>query len=234
MAKNTTNAKVNAQTSKMSKNEIANAAPAKSKFELFGEGINKYVAEHRDCVEVIEPNKEWLLKGVNLGKGDCDFRVKIVEGVSKSGRPWCKREMYRIAGEKETLVQFGTLKKKYLYKLMLNLVKGNAAHVKNVINPELVKKIASAIRADRSAFTANDDGFTGAIKDLGNIAYKEIAVTQKCGKVVTERQLFVNDQLTLKGVQLGSIANAFNHVGKPARKMADLMAEGEATIDDLI
>lgn len=236
MAKINTVAKATAQTSKMSKTSTTSitAAAPKSKFEIFGEGICKYVSDHKDCVSQVEGKQEWILKAVDLGKGPSDFRVKIEEGVSKSGRKWCKREMYRINGEKETLVQFGTLKKKYLYKLMLHLVKGDSARQKNVLDPVLVKKVASAIRADRSAFKLVDGSITGAIKDVGDIKYTESEKVLKTGKKVQIRQLFIDGALKLEGVQLGSIPNAFKNTGRSAKKMADIMAEGEASIADLV
>lgn len=237
MAKYNAKAAAQASTSKVSKSSstaIAAAAP-KSKFEIFGESICKYVSDHSDCIEPVEGKKEWYLRGVKLnGTTATDFHVVIDEGVSKSGRKWCKRDMYRVVDGAEKLVQFGTLKKKYLYKLMLHLVKGSSARVKNVLDPTLVKQIASAIRSNRDAFKSVNGTITGAVKDVGKIKYTETVKALKTGKKIAVRQLFVDDALKLEGVQLGSIPNAFNHRGRGGKKVAELMAEGEASIADLV
>jgi hypothetical protein len=226
------------------KNTLATAAKAaakapksdapKTKLELFGEALNKYVRAHFDCVE--KKDGKVYLRKVDLGKGPVDYRVELTACAAKEGkRATQKRNLYRITPEgKELLVQFGTFKKKYLYPLMNMVIAGKLPKSgKMVVDAELTKKIAAAIRADRKAFTLDKGVLAGRVKDVGAIRMVETKRTLKTGKVQLERQLFIDGVLKLEGGQLGRIKNAFTKVGAH-KTMKDIMAEAEATVSDLI
>lgn len=237
---NKTNAKAIAQASKMSKNSASTAAKAavasapKTKLELFGEALNKYVRTHFDCVE--KKDGKVYLRKVDLGKGPVDYRVELLASAAKEGkRANQKRNLYRITSEgKELLVQFGTFKKKYLYPLMNMVIAGKLPKSgKMVVDAELTKKIAAAIRADRNAFTLDKGVLAGRVKDVGAIRMVETKRTLKTGKTQLDRQLFIDGVLKLEGGQLGRIKNAYTKVGAH-KTMKDIMAEAEATVSDLI
>ena len=227
-----------------SKNTLATAAKAvantpktdapKSKLELFGEALNKYVRSHFDCVE--KKDGKVYLRKVDLGKGQVDYRVELTACAAKEGkRATQKRNLYRITPEgKELLVQFGNFKKKYLYPLMNMVIAGKLPKSgKMVVDADLTKKIAAAIRADRKAFTLDKGVLAGHVKDVGSIRMVETTRTLKTGKTQLERQLFIDGVLKLEGGQLGRIKNAFTKVGAH-KTMKDIMAEAEDVVSDLI
>jgi hypothetical protein len=215
------------------KNE-KNTAP-KSKIEEFGEALNKFVRANFDKV-VEKKDGKVFLRGVDLGKGKTDFRIEFIAQEAKEGkRASHKRELYRIdADGKERLVQFGTFKKKYLYPLMNYCIAGKRPKAdKIVINDELTKKIAAAIRSDRSKFTLDKGVLAGKVKDVGAVKMVETPVALKTGKKQIARQLFIDGKLTLEGGQLGRIMNAFTHRGGH-RSVKDVMAEANEIVSDLI
>jgi hypothetical protein len=131
-------------------------------------------------------------------------------------------------------VQFGTFKKKYLYPLMNRCIEGRRPKAdKIVINDALTKKIAAAIRADRSKFTLDKGVLAGQVKDVGAVKMVETPVKLKTGKTQIDRQLFIDGKLTLEGGQLGRIMNAFTHRGGH-RSVKDVMAEANEIVSDLI
>lgn len=207
-----------------------------SKLELFGQSLVAYVRSHADCVEKNE-NGSFYLRGVDLGKGPCDYRLLIEQAEIKEGkRASHKRELYvQLADGKERLVQFGQYKKKYLYPLMGMVVndKITKGKVKMVIDKELTSKIADAIRADRKAFSLTDGVLAGKVKDVGDIKFVETSKKLKTGKTQLVRQLFVNGDLKLEGAQLGKLKNAFTKLNSH-RTMADILADGNDAVSDLI
>jgi hypothetical protein len=217
------------------KNPAPKAAAPKSKIEEFGEALNKFVRANFDKV-VEKKDGKVFLRGVDLGKGKTDFRIEFTEQELKKGtRKSHKRELYRIdADGKERLVQFGTFKKKYLYPLMNRCIEGRRPKAdKIVINDALTKKIAAAIRADRSKFTLDKGVLAGQVKDVGAVKMVETPVKLKTGKTQIDRQLFIDGKLTLEGGQLGRIMNAFTHRGGH-RSVKDVMAEANEIVSDLI
>ena len=215
------------------KNE-KNSAP-KSKIEEFGEALNKYVRANFDKV-VEKKDGKVFLRGVDLGKGKTDFRIEFVAQEAKEGkRASHKRELYRInADGSERIVQFGTFKKKFLYPLMNYCIAGKRPKAdKIVIDDALTKKIAEAIRSDRSKFTLDKGVLAGKVKDVGAVKMVETPVALKTGKKQIARQLFIDGKLTLEGGQLGRIMNAFTHRGGH-RSVKDVMAEANEIVSDLI
>lgn len=215
---------------------VAKATAPKSQLELFGAALVAYVRAHADCI-VKNEDSTYSLKGVDLGKGANDYRLKIELAEPKEGkRASHKRELYRVLPDgKERLVQFGSFKKKYLYPLMGMVVSGKVTKGagKMVVDNELTKKIADAIRADRKAFTLANGVLTGKVKDVGDIKFTETSKTLKTGKTQLVRQLFIDGALKLEGGQLGRIKNAFTKLGAH-RTMADILKDGNDAISDLI
>ena len=208
----------------------------KTKVELFGEALNKFVrANFETCVE--KKDGKVFLRKVDLGKGPADYRVELVAAEHKEGkRASQKRNLYVIGADgKERLVQFGVFKKKYLYPLMNMVIAGKLTKStqKLVIDSDLTKKIADAIRADRKAFTLDKGVLAGQIKDIGAVKMTESVRTLKAGKTQLERKLYINGELKLEGGQLGRIKNAFCKTGAH-KTMKDIMADAESVVSDLI
>lgn len=216
------------------KNTAADKAP-KTKLELFGESLNKFVRAHFDeCVE--KKDGKVYLRKVDLGKGPVDYRIELTACSAKEGkRAIQKRNLYRITPEgKELNVQFGTFKKKYLYPLMNMVIAGKLSKSgKMTVDSELTKKIAAAIRADRKTFVLDKGVLAGRVKDVGAIRMVETKRSLKTGKSQLERKLFIDGVLKLEGGQLGRIKNAFTKVGSH-KTMKDIMAEAETVVSDLI
>lgn len=229
------NAKVIAQASKMSKSSASSIA-AKSKIELFGEALSKFVRSHFDCVEHTAGSNDYFLRNVDLGNGKAmDYRIHFEAHESKDGvRASHKRELYRIDEGKERVVQFGRYKKKLLYPLMNMIIAGRPVKtMKIVVDKALTGKIANAIRSDRSAFKYADGVLTGDVKGVGAIRMVETVRKLKTGKTQLERRLFIDDVLKLEGGQLLKLKNAFVKTGNH-RSMKEILAEGDDAVSDLI
>lgn len=237
MAKNTASVKAIAQAAaKMSATSTASAAE-KSPIERFAIALNTYVRDHFDCVEHKEGSSDYFLRKVDLGKGACDYRVKIEKLEAKEGkRAVSKRELYRINPDgSERIVQYGTFKKKYLYNLMMSLVAGKPRKVEKLkIDKDFTRKVAEVIRADRKSFKFENGVLTGKVKDVGAIKLVETVKKLKTGKEQMVRQLFVDGKLTLEGGQLNTIKNAFIHTGATHRTMKEIMADANDAVSDLI
>lgn len=219
------------------KNEKTNNNAPKSKLEMFGEALNKYVRANFENVVKREGDKVFL-RGVDLGKGKTDFRIEFVAQEAKEGkRASHKRELYRInADGSERIVQFGTFKKKYLYPLMNYCISGKrpkSTKDRIVIDDKLTKQIAAEIRANRKAFTLDKGVLAGKIKDLGAIKMVETEKKLKTGKVQIDRRLYINGEFKLEGAQLGRIKNAFTHTGGH-QNMKAVLAEANEAVSDLI
>ena len=85
--------------------------PQMSSRELLVSKISSMVSEGKS---IKQSDHSWLVSNVDIGNGSSDYLIKATPKLGKSGKTFIKRELYRIDGNTEKMIELGEFKKKYL------------------------------------------------------------------------------------------------------------------------
>lgn len=204
---------------------IANES-AKSKIEIFGEELINFIHDNPDSVTKVS-DTEW-----NVKKDGKEFVMTVEKNFAKSGRKCFKKTLYRVDGEKRRPVQFGMFRKKLLYKLFLLVEEGHRVGKKK-IDIGMVKSLAEDIRVNKKNYSLDKEDLVGKFNN-DEIRIKNVVKTNKAGKELIMRQLYVNGALATEGCLLNVPMQAFKAKHKSKKSAAEVLAEAEASVEDLI
>lgn len=133
----------------------------------------------------------------SLGK----FRVENINRQSKTHREFNKTNLIEIKEDgAERTVNLGDWKKKLFYTLLYCLQEGKV-FTKIKQDPEKIKKIAAAIKANPDAWTMTNDSIKGTIGE-NQIEVIRDRKSFASGKALYRVKLLENGVETLKGSQL--------------------------------
>lgn len=180
--------------------------------ELLASKLRDMVSTNKQSIVKIDDNS-WRFPGVEVDSKVNDYIVKLVAKTGKSGKPFKKRELYRIVdGGAEQKVELGEYKKEYLYKIVKGLTSTKAPRerVKNCDFNE-IKAMCAYIKEHKDEFTMTDTSLTGKVPQGDfKLLIGHVKPMKNDHKRVFGRQLFINDQLFAEGGGLIFLQKAFN------------------------
>lgn len=136
-----------------------------------------------------------------IGSDVGDYRVEVINRMSKSERTFNKTNFYSVAADgTERKVNLGEWKKKLFYTLLYCL-QNDKIFTKNVQDPDKIKSIMTAMKNNPSEWVMSNDSITGTMGDV-NVQVIRDRKTFDSGKVLYRVKLLENGVETLKGSQL--------------------------------
>ena len=180
--------------------------------ELLASKLRDMVSTNKQSIVKLDDNS-WRFPSVEVDSKVNDYIVKLVAKTGKSGKPFKKRELYRIVdGGAEQKVELGEYKKEYLYKIVKGLTSTKAPRerVKNCDFNE-IKAMCAYIKEHKDEFTMTDTTLTGKVPQGDfKLIIGHVKPMKNDHKRVFGRQLFINDQLFAEGGGLIFLQKAFN------------------------
>lgn len=136
-----------------------------------------------------------------IGSDVGDYRVEVINRMSKSDRTFNKTNFYSVASDgTERKVNLGEWKKKLFYTLLYCL-QTDKIFTKNVQDPDKIKTIMTAMKNDPDHWVMTNDSITGSMDGVSVKVIRD-RKTFDSGKVLYRVKLVEDGVETLKGSQL--------------------------------
>ncbi|MBO7691278.1 MAG: hypothetical protein J6T10_01425 [Methanobrevibacter sp.] len=159
----------------------------------------------------------WKLSGVDTGEGSKDYLVKVTKKLGKSGKYFNKRELYRMDGETERMIELGEYKKKYLYPIIKNLVNPPQPRKRQLEMPnsiEEVLKIRDEVKQNFDKFYIDEKGSLHGMTHLGQMEITAgfVKNMKNNHKRNFGRKMFINGVLTHEGALLDVPVDTYKRI----------------------
>lgn len=180
--------------------------------ETLGNSMLKMISETSPKVSQISPT-EWKFAEIDNGKTVSDYRLAMTDVQGKTGKVYKKRQLFRInADGTEKAVEFGKLKKCYLYKAFSMLKpKTPRAHLNNY-DRELTAKLRDEVARNKANFSMDENGNINGTSTFGQIHIENGAIKSMKNNHHRNfgRKLYIDNKLVFEGAGLNMIYAAFN------------------------
>lgn len=190
--------------------------PQMSSRELLASTISSMVSEGKS---IKQSDHSWLVSNVDIGNGSADYLIKATPKLGKSGKTFIKRELYRLDGSNEKMIELGEFKKKYLYPMVKSLTKASSPRKKLLQCPwEELRQIIPYIEKHYTEFSINDKGsLIGYIPQIANFPAGNMEITAGFIKHMKNnhnrnfgRQMFIDGKLYYEGAGLDCHVATYN------------------------
>ena len=181
--------------------------------ELLASKLRDMVSTNKQSIVKLDDNS-WRFPGVEVDSKVNDYIVKLVAKTGKSGKPFKKRELYRIVdGGAEQKVELGEYKKEYLYKIVKGLTSTKAPRQRLTVDVDFseIKNMCAYIKEHKSEFTMIDGVLTGKVpQGEFRLESGHVKPMKNDHKRVFGRKLYINGKLVSEGGGLIFLTKAFN------------------------
>ena len=149
----------------------------------------------------VDNTESWDITNVDDDNKSGHYKLKITNGVNKTGKKYCHHALFRINPDgTEKLVNLGIYKKKFIYTIAYNLQNGKVFKKINQ-DPSAIKSIAKDMKKNPNNWTKNGDTISGKMNG-NSVCITREAHLMKNGKTMYRITSTLNGNEYLKGSQL--------------------------------